>query len=348
MSRTTTASLAAAAALALGTAVAPAANATTNDPYYPKLWGLQTVNAEQAWPTSTGAGVTVAVVDTGVDLTQPDLVGHLVPGATFAGCPTQGVSCGNGDWKGYDGVGQPDDVHGTHVSGIVAATANNGIGVAGVAPDAKIMPIKVLEGGSGNNVDIAAGIRYAADHGASVINLSLGSLPGGQVLGLLDTTATDAIKYARDKGVLTVAAAGNSSTALCNDPAFNSVAICVGAIGPRNLKAYYSEFPIKPDLNTVAAPGGSGLSDDENIWSSVPQGTGANGGDYASFAGTSMATPHVAGVAALLFAQGRGVDNVQKSLQDTAINPLTGIRGGYSLQYGRGVVDAAAAVQATR
>ncbi len=342
--RTTLVTLAATALVA----AAPGAGAATNDPYYPKQWGLKMINAEPAWPTSTGAGVTVAVLDTGIDFGHPDLQGRIAPGATFAGCAKAGASCGNGDWKGVDGVGQANDVHGTHVAGIIAANRGNGIGTVGVAPDATILPVKVLEDGSGTNADIAAGIRWAADHGAKVINMSLGGMQGTQVLGLFDTSVKDAIAYARGKGVLTVAAAGNSSGPVCNDPAFNSASICIGSVGPLGLKSYFSEFPVKPDFNTMAAPGGQGTGGDNDIWSSVPRGTGDAGGDYASFAGTSMATPQVAGAAALLFAQGRGVDNVQKALLDTAINPLLNVRGGWSLQYGRGVLDAQAAVAAPR
>ena len=191
---------------ALALAAAPAGAAAPNDPLYGKQYGPQQVHAPAAWATSTGAGTVIAVVDTGVDLTHEDLAGKLLPGATFIGCDP---SCGNGDWKGPDGVGQPDDAHGTHVSGIAAAATNNGIGIAGVAPDAKVMPVKVLEDGSGDYADIANGIRYAADHGADVINMSLGGLQGTQLLTLtgLETQLQDAITYAVGKGVAVIAAA---------------------------------------------------------------------------------------------------------------------------------------------
>ena len=190
------------------------AQAATNDPFYGKLWGLQQIHAEEAWARSTGAGAVVAVVDTGIDFTQPDLQGQILPGATFTGC-AGAAPCGNGDFRGPDGVNNGDE-HGTHVAGTIAAVRSNGIGVVGVAPGAKILPVKVLEAGSGSSDDIAAGIRWAADNGADVINMSLGTIPGGQVLSIsgLDAVMKDAISYARSKGVLTVAAAGNSSTAL--------------------------------------------------------------------------------------------------------------------------------------
>jgi subtilisin family serine protease len=343
--------LAATAAATLLAVTAPAASAATNDPLYARQWGLQQVRAEQAWATSTGSGAVVAVVDTGVDLSHPDLQGQLVPGATFTGCPQTQRPCGDGDHLGPDGTNDGDE-HGTHVAGIVAAAAGNGIGVAGVAPDAKIMPVKVLEAGSGSSEDIADGIRWAADHGADVVNLSLGSLPGGQALSItgLDAAMADAIAYARSRGVLTVAAAGNSATPLCSDPAFTADAVCVASTDRGELKSWFSELPVKPDLKAVAAPGGAGLvSCDDDIWSTVPSGTGSTAcdqGDYDAYAGTSMATPHVAGVAALLVAQGRGVDAVEGALLGTARQPLLGVRGTYTPVYGYGIVDAQAAVAA--
>ncbi|SDZ17837.1 Subtilase family protein [Micromonospora pattaloongensis] len=207
------------AAAALTLTAAPAW-AASDDPLYGKQWGLQQLHAEQAWRTSTGAGVIIAVVDTGVDLGHPDFAGKLVPGATFVDCGS--ASCGNGDWRGPDGVADPEDTHGSHVAGIAAAATGNGVGIAGVAPDARIMPIKVLEQGAGSFADIAAGIRYAADHGAQVVNLSLGGLPGTQALTLtgLVSDVTDAIAYASGKGVAVIAAAGNEAAPLCATPAW--------------------------------------------------------------------------------------------------------------------------------
>jgi subtilisin family serine protease len=335
------------AALAL---TASPAQAATNDPLASAQWGPAQIHAEQAWATSTGAGAVIAVVDTGVDLSHPDLAGQLVGGATFIGC---NPSCGNGDWKGPDGVGQAEDAHGTHVSGIAAAATNNGIGIAGVAPNAKIMPVKVLEDGSGTYEDIALGVRWAADHGADVINMSLGGTQGTQALTLtgVDTTLQDAITYARGKGVAIIAAAGNDSVPLCDEPGFDTGVLCVVATDSRELRAAYSSGPIRPDLMTVSAPGGSSVpSCGEDIVSTVPAGTSTSGatcgyGDaYDEYAGTSMATPHVAGVAALLAAQGRSADQIYTALTTTARTPGADARGVFTPVYGYGIVDAAAAV----
>jgi subtilisin family serine protease len=339
--------LGAAATAAVAAAIgATPATAGVNDPLHGKQRGLQQVRAEAAWATSTGSGVVIAVVDTGVDLGHPDLASKLVPGATFIACGP--APCGNGDWQGPDGTGDPEDVHGTHVAGIAAAATGNGVGIAGVAPDAKIMPIKVLEKGSGDFADIAAGIRYAADHGAKVVNLSLGALPGAQALTItgLVSDVTQAITYASSKGVAVIAAAGNETAPLCDTPAWEAGAMCVVATDRNELKAAYSNLGAKPDLKAVAAPGGAAvLSCDDDVWSTVPRGTGSAGcgqSSYDAFAGTSMAAPHVAGVAALLVAQGRSLDNVYSALMSTARTPAGLARGVYTPVYGWGIVDAQA------
>ena len=335
------------AALVLSSAPASAA---PNDPLYAQQYGPQQVRAEEAWATSTGAGTVIAVVDSGVDLSHADLAGKLVQGATFVGCAT---SCGHGDWKGPDGVGQAADAHGTHVSGIAAAATGNGIGIAGVARDAMIMPVKVLEDGSGSFEDIAAGIRYAADHGADVINLSLGGTQGYQALVLTGVLpdVQEAIGYARSKGVAVVAAAGNDSVPVCNTPGFDAGVICVVSTDKRELRSAFSSGPIRPDLNSVSAPGGSLLPVcGEDVVSTVPAGTSSSGAtcgygnSYDEYAGTSMASPHVAGVAALLAAQGRSVDNIYDTLTSTARTPGADVRGVFTAGYGYGIVDAAAAV----
>ena len=342
----------AAAAFTAVALTATPASAAPNDPLYADQYGPQQVRAEQAWATSTGAGAVIAVVDTGVDLSHEDLAGKLVAGATFVDCGT--TSCGNGDYRGPNGVNDNDE-HGTHVAGIAAAATGNGVGIAGVARDAKIMPVKVLEDGSGSFEDIALGIRWAADHGADVVNLSLGALQGVQALVITGviTDVQDAIAYANSKGVAVVAAAGNDSVPVCNEPAFDAGAMCVSATDKREAPAAYSSGTVKPDLMSVSAPGGSLLPVcGEDIVSTVPAGTSSAGetcgygNNYDEYAGTSMATPHVAGVAALLAAQGRSVQNIYDTLMATARTPGSTARGVYTTQYGWGIVDAEAAVAA--
>jgi subtilisin family serine protease len=325
------------------------AQAATSDPLRDLQWGLDQVRAEQAWTTSTGAGAVVAVLDTGVDFAHPDLKANLLQGATFTGCEPGQSPCGNGDFRGPDGENNADE-HGTHVAGIVAAVTDNGVGVAGTAPDAKILPVKVLEDGSGSFEEIGQGIRWAADNGADVVNLSLGALPGAQALSLtgLESSVTDAITYANSKGVSVIAAAGNSATPFCNTPAFEPGAVCVASTDRNEAKSWFSELPNKTDLKAVSAPGGAGLLFcEDDIVSTVPLGTGSatcGESDYDFYAGTSMATPHVAGVAALLHAQGRTLAEVEAALLDTARQPGTDVTGIYSPVFGWGIVDAAAAV----
>jgi subtilisin family serine protease len=341
-----TAALTAGLGLAVAAAVNVPAYAATNDPLRAEQWGLDQVRAEEAWSTSTGSGAVVAVVDSGVDLSHPDLQANLVRGATFIECSP---SCGDGDWKGPDGEGNDLDEHGTHVSGIIAAVTGNGIGVAGAAPDASIMPIKALEEGSGSFEDIANGIRYAVDHGADVVNLSLGALPGSQALTItgLISDVTEAIAYAKENGVLVVAAAGNESVPVCDTPSFEPGALCVTSTDRQELPSWFSNGAVKPDLMAVAAPGGAGLVFcEDDIVSTVPQGTGSEAcgqADYDYYAGTSMATPHVAAVGALLAAQGRSLDNIEAALTGTARTPGSGT-GVWTTSYGHGIVDAAAAV----
>lgn len=347
--------------MVLALAVAGALGATSvvqaaapNDPLYAKQWGPQQVRADQAWARSRGAGVIIAVVDAGVDLHHSDLAIKMLTGNTFLGCGTAG--CGNGDWRsGPSARRQFDSPHGTHVAGIAAASTGNGVGIAGVAPDAKLLPVKVLDEDGGSFQDIALGIRYAANRGAKVINLSLGALPGVQALtftGLL-SDVTKAIAYANGKGAVVVAAAGNESAPLCDTPGFDPGALCVAATDRREVHSFYSNFGVRPDLLAVSAPGGSGLPRcGEDIVSTVPRGTGgAYCGypatkDYDEYAGTSMATPHVTGVAALLAAQRRSRSSILKAITSTARKPGTIVRGVYDPVYGYGIVDASAAVAA--
>jgi serine protease len=322
--------------------------ATPNDSFFfPYQWNLYDhgvlssgvassfgIQAQAAWDTSTGANVTIAVVDTGIAYEDygkqykqaPDLVGvTFAPGYDFV----------NNDSHPND-----DNGHGTHVAGTLAQATNNGKGCAGIAYSARLMPVKVLSrNGSGYDSWIASGIRFAADHGAKVINLSLGG-PGDL------TVLHDAVAYAYGKGVTIVAAAGNESSAFLGYPAgYNDEVIAVGATRFDGRLAPYSNYG--PDVDLVA-PGGD-LSVDQNgdgkgdgilqqtFWSSTKK------FGYYFFQGTSMATPHVAAVAALVRSvhPGYSVGHVRAALEDTADDLGA---PGKDTTYGYGLVDAAAAI----
>jgi subtilisin family serine protease len=285
-------------ALLAAALIAGPATATTNDTYRSKQWGLDKIQAEQAWATTNGTGALVAVIDTGVDLGHPDLAAN--------------VSGTGKDFVAGDNSAQDENGHGTHVSGIIAAVANNGTGVAGVAPGAHILPVRVLDAdGSGNTDDIAAGIRYAADQGAKVMNLSLGMQSGvGEVIGLIGglDPIYSAIDYAVSKGAVVVFAAGNDSVPLCAEPSAHPKVLCVGATDSRDLRSFYSNSDATLQKNYLVAPGGDALTCGGDIFSTwlrtAQQSTCSPQAGYEAEAGTSMAAPHVAGVAALLAAKG--------------------------------------------
>ncbi|MGK7943900.1 MAG: S8 family peptidase [Microcystaceae cyanobacterium] len=246
-----------------------------NDPDYAKQWNFRSINLEKAWLDSKGEGVVVAVIDTGVSRV-PDLQQtEFVEGYNFVNDSTDA---------------RDDNGHGTHVAGTIAQSTNNNYGVAGIAYAAKIMPLKVLSASGGGNIaDIAEAIRFAADNGADIINMSLGG--GGE-----NKVMKDAIDYAHDKGVLIIAAAGNSGQNAASYPARYPNVISVSALDSTGVKAPYSNFGAGVD---ISAPGGSdkGLIIQETI---DRQGKVA----FKGLQGTSMASPHVAGVAALIKAAG--------------------------------------------
>jgi serine protease len=305
------------AALLVWALIADAA-AAAGDPLRARQWNLTMVEADAAHATSTGVGATVAIVDSGVAADHPDLRGRLVAGHDFV----------DGDATPQDGEG-----HGTHVTGIVGAATGNGVGVASVAPGARLMPVRVLDDvGSGNVDDIAAGIDWARTHGADVINLSLGSeVP---IVGATGGDAIDAaIRRALAGGVVVVAAAGNNGVPVCEQPAASAGLVCVGAVDGRRTRSLFSSFG---SGLAVVAPGGSALpTDGENVLSTVPPAT------YEEMAGTSQAAPHVSGVAALLVSLGlhgrAAVDRLLATATD--LGPP-----GVDAQYGHGLVNARAAV----
>jgi serine protease len=309
-----------------------------NDPLYGKQWHLRQIGMPQAWKLADGNGVIVAVLDTGVayeDYKEFTLLPDL-KGLTFV--------------KPYNFVNNTkhandDHAHGSHVTGTIAQMTNNGIGVAGVARNVKIMPLKVLSGsGSGSVGGIADAIRYAADNGAKVINMSLGGAFPSAVL-------KKAVAYAHGKGVVVVCAAGNESRNKVGYPAAYPGAIAVSATQEDEAITFYSNYGKDID---IAAPGGNTRDKDGgrgNPDGGVLQNTIAvqdpTKNDYYAFMGTSMAAPHVAGVAALVVGEGvTDPDAVEKILKDSARKPTN---QQYSAdKYGAGVMDAPAAILKAR
>jgi thermitase len=241
--------------------------AAPNDPYFTGgfQWNLAKVQASSAWDVTTGSpSVVVAILDTGVDLSHPDLQGKVVASVNFTDSST--ASDVNG--------------HGTHVAGIVGAATNNGQGVAGLGYNTSVMNVKVMgDNGTGSFFAVAQGVVWAADHGARVVNMSLGAEFG-------NATLEDAVNYAWGKGVVVVAAAGNGGSSTPFYPAAYANVIAVASTDMFDKLAPLSDYG---DWVDVAAPGG-------NIYSTLPN------NNYASLSGTSMASPHVAGLAGLVFA----------------------------------------------
>jgi thermitase len=240
------------------------AEGNPDDPYLGLQWGLTKVEAPQAWDVTTGSSsINIAILDTGVDLDHPDLANKIISNINFSNS------------------GTTDDVygHGTHVAGIAAAMTDNGIGVAGLGYSSTIMNVKVLDDyGSGTYSGVASGIIWAVDNGAEVINMSLGgSSPS--------STLEDAVNYAWNNGVVVVASAGNSASTTPSYPAYYNNCIAVAATDANDALASFSNYGNWVD---VAAPGLS-------IYSTLKN----NGYGYMS--GTSMASPYVAGLAALVF-----------------------------------------------
>ena len=262
-------------------------------------WGVDRIDADLVWGTgNTGTNIKVAVVDTGIDLTHPDLA---VAGGYNAISARKSYADDNG--------------HGTHVAGIIAAK-NNTIGVIGVAPGASLYSVKVLDrNGSGWISDIIEGIEWSVVNRMQVINMSLGSSTSVQ-------SFHDAIIAAKNAGIVIVAAAGNSGDGdnTVEYPGAYPEVIAVSATNDSNLIASFSSRGLEVDL---AAPG-------VNIFSTY------KGGSYATYSGTSMAAPHVAGVAALVLSSGY-LGDVRVRLQSTADD--LGVSGTDSL-YGYGLVDA--------
>lgn len=330
-------------------------NSRTLNSAYDDLWWLKAIQAPAAWGLSTGRGVTVAVVDTGVDYSHEDLAGNVWTNA--------GEIAGNGidddkngyvdDWRGWDFANNDNDAtddqgHGTHVSGIIGAAAGNGKGIAGVAPDSKILSVKVLDKtGNGTFENIVKGIRYAADAGARIINLSLGAayeytlqfikVYFSSYYNTYLKPMQDAILYAAGKGAVVVAAAGNSAIDVNRTvPAGFTETLSVGATTPTADRAYFSNTGQTLDLT---APGWDVLSlraAGTNLGTAVDS-------KYTRSSGTSMATPMVSGVVALLLAQdpALNIEGIERRLKYSAKD--LGATG-FDTSFGYGQVDALNAV----
>ncbi len=280
-----------------------------DDPYFSSQWGLSAIQAEEAWDIETGASnpVIISIVDTGVNYNHPDLAGKVLGGYDFV----------NNDNDPMD-----DHSHGTHCAGIASAVTNNSLGIAGVSWHAFIMPFKVLDyRGWGSYSDVASGITTAASWGADVISLSLGGTSNS-------ATLENAVNYAYDQGCFIVAATGNSGDETLLYPAACNKAMGVAATDQYDQRAYFSSYGSHVD---ISAPGVTILST-------------VRGTSYANKNGTSMATPHVTGLAALIWSKKPELtnDQVGEVITQTADDIYP---DGFDMYTGYGRINALTAMQ---
>lgn len=300
---------------------------TPNDPAFIQQWNLAMLGLESTWDNYKGSkDITVAVIDTGILPDHPDLKDNIVRGYDFI------------DHDNDPTDTDPEFSHGTHVAGIIGAMTNNNEGIAGVNWNVSIMPVRVINSeGSGDYSALIAGIHWAVDNGANVINLSLA--------GSVDSKSLrDAVKYAVDRNVTIVAAAGNNGSSPILYPARYPEVISVGAIGPTKERAYYSNFG--PELDLVA-PGGDNFIISHN-YNTILSTAGyiSNGNpihQYTWAQGTSMATPHVSGIVSLLYSTGiSNPEEIKHILKETAED--LGVEG-IDNYYGAGLVNINKALQ---
>lgn len=325
------------AALALLPAVVLALTSSPNDPYFRAgyQWALtgnaSSTNAPNAWCSSTGSGITIADIDTGADFGHPDLQGRLVPGAAFVS-----GTANPGPDPQPDGAPLADDYgHGTMTTGIMVASTNNGIGIAAEAPSARVLVMKVFsnkggaDGYSAYNSDVAAAIYWSVEHGARVINLSLGPL--------IPLDPTDpipaAVQWAASQNAGVAIAAGNGFADLgatppgqpASYPQLAPYALVVGAMGAGGQRASYSQSGAGVNIFAPGGDGGGG-NPGADILSTYPTYTPANGGlprnvsngPYALYDGTSFAAPYAAGTLALLMAKGLSATQARDRIIGTA------------------------------
>ncbi|QSX77942.1 S8 family peptidase [Agrilutibacter solisilvae] len=329
---------------------------TPNDTHYGTyLWGLQSgtpgIKADQAWNTTNGNGVVVAVLDTGYT-NHSDLVANILPGYDFISSKTVSGDGGGRDADAHD----PGDYyradnsswHGTHVAGTIAAVGNNGAGVIGVAYGAKVVPVRVLGRGGGYTSDIVDGITWASGgtvagapanaNPAEVINMSLGGA------GACSSTYQNAINGAVGRGTTVVVAAGNDNADAAGfTPASCTNTVTVAATNKSGTRASYSNYGTKID---VAAPGGDSPDCTTLIVSTGNAGTsGPTTENYMCMAGTSMASPHVAGLVALMQAV-RTTPLTPAQVETILKSTLRAFPGSNDKPIGSGIIDAAAAVSA--
>ncbi len=247
--------------------------ADPDDLYFGSQWGLTKINAPQAWDITTGGPeVVIAIIDTGIDLDHPDLDSKLLPGY---------------DYVNDDPVPDDDHGHGSHCAGTAAAETNNGLGVAGVSWGARLMPVKILDSkGDGNYANLVSGIYYAVDNGARVLNMSLGGYNPS-------TALSEAVKYAHHQGCFLVAAGGNESR---TDPLYPAALDGVVGVSATDQNDQFPSFSNHGSYIDVAAPG-------VDIYST------SKDSSYAYKGGTSMSTPFVAGLAALVWSVEPGLSN---------------------------------------